>query len=55
MLQGRGLPSPLLVTKHQLLLGDDAFIKQLQATLKEGDLRELSIAHKRILALSLMQ
>ena len=55
VLQGRGLPSPLLATKHQLLLGDDAFIKQHQATLKEGDLRELSIAHKRILALSLME
>ena len=55
VLQGRGLPSPLLATKHQLLLGDEAFVKQHQATLKEGDLRELSIAHKRILALSLAE
>lgn len=53
VMQGRGLPSPLLATKHQLLLGDDAFVKQHQATLQEGDLRELSIAHKRVLALSL--
>jgi len=55
VLQGRGLSSPLLAVKHQLLLGDVAFIKQHQATLKEGDLRELSIAHKRILALSLAE
>ncbi|MBI3712205.1 MAG: transposase [Burkholderiales bacterium] len=53
VLQGRGLSSPLLATKHQLLLGDDAFVKQHQATLQEGDLRELSIAHRRALALSL--
>ena len=47
VLQGRGLPSPLLATKHQLLLGDDAFVKQHQAIMQEGDLRELSIAHKQ--------
>jgi hypothetical protein len=53
VLQGVGLASPLLATKHQLLLGDDDFIKQHQATMQEGDMRELSIAHKRSLALSL--
>jgi putative transposase len=55
VLQGVGLPSPLLGTKHQLLLGDDDFVKQHQASLQEGALRELSIAHKRSLALSLAE
>jgi putative transposase len=55
VLQGRALSSPLLAVKHPGLLGDDAFVKQHHATLKEGDLRELSIAHKRILALSLAE
>lgn len=55
VLQGLGLASPLLATKHQLLLGDEDFVKQHQATLQEGDLRELSIAHKRSLALSLAE
>ena len=53
VLQGRGLPSPLQASKHQLLLGDENFIRQHHATLQEGNLRELSIAHKRVLALSL--
>ena len=53
VLQDVGLDSPLLATKHQLLLGDEDFVKQHQATLQEGNLRELSIAHKRSLALSL--
>jgi putative transposase len=44
VLQGCGLLSPLLAVRHQPLLGDNTFIKQHQ---------ELSIAHKRILALSL--
>ena len=51
--QGQGLPSPLLQTKHQLFLGDESFVKQIQAQLKDDELRELSIAHKRSLALSL--
>lgn len=51
--QGHGLPSPLLATKHQLFFGDEDFVKQFQAELQECNLRELSIAHKRSLALSL--
>jgi putative transposase len=53
VLQGIGQSSPLLATKHQLLLGDENFVKRYQATMHEGNLRELSIAHKRSLALSL--
>jgi len=55
VLQGCGLSSPLLATKHQLLLGDDGFVKKHQLELKDDDLRELSIAHKRIFALSLAE
>ncbi len=51
--EGHGLPSPLLATRHQLYLGDDAFVAQhRQETLPE-QLRELSLAHKRSLALPL--
>lgn len=53
VLQGIGRPSPLLATKHQLLLGDEDFVRQHQANIQDGNLRELSIAHKRSLALSL--
>jgi putative transposase len=28
VLEGKGLPSPLAQTRHQLLLGDDAFIER---------------------------
>lgn len=53
--EGIGEASPLLATKHQLLLGDDAFVKEHQANLQQNDLRELSIAHKRSMALSLAE
>jgi hypothetical protein len=55
VLEGIGEASPLLATKHQLLLGDDAFVKEHQANLQQNDLRELSIAHKRSMALSLAE
>lgn len=53
VLQGCCLPSPLLQTEHQLPLGDETFVKQFHAQLNDHELRELSIAHKRSLALSL--
>jgi putative transposase len=55
VLEGVGGVSPLLATKHQLLLGDDAFVKEHQTILRKNDLRELSIAHKRSMALSLAE
>lgn len=51
--EGHGLASPLMATRHQLLLGDDDFVKQHQTEMKQSDLREVSIAHRRSLALSL--
>jgi putative transposase len=54
VLQGIGQASPLLATKHQLLLGDDAFVSEHRASFEGCDLRELSMAHKRSMALSLI-
>ena len=51
--QGKGLASPLLATKHQLLLGDAPFIERHRAALKPEALREVSIAHRRSVALPL--
>ena len=57
--EGIDFPLPLLATKHQLLLGDQEFIKQhqqkLQQELQQDNLREVSIAHRRSLALSLQE
>ena len=45
--------SPLDQTRHQSLLGDDNFIGQYKQNKKPEALREISKAHRRILALSL--
>ncbi|MBL4608137.1 MAG: transposase [Pseudomonadales bacterium] len=50
VLEGRGLSSPLVETKHQLLLGDEAFIAQHQDEVESERLREFSKAHRRSLA-----
>lgn len=53
VMEGRGLPSPMLDTRHQLLLGDDAFVERHRQTINSEELREVSKAHRRTLALSL--
>jgi REP-associated tyrosine transposase len=53
VMEGKGLPSPLDQTRHLLLLGDDNFIGQYKQNKKPEALREISRAHRRILALSL--
>ena len=53
VMEGKGLPSPLNQTQHQLLLGDDDFAGQYKQNKKPEELREVSKAHRRILALSL--
>ncbi len=50
---GKGVPSPLLATRHQLILGDDAFVEQHHQNKAQEELRELSRAHRRSLALPL--
>lgn len=53
VMAGQGLPSPILETRHQLLLGDEAFVEgHRQATVQEN-LREVSKAQRRAAALSL--
>jgi len=53
LMEGEGVPGPLAQTRHQLLLGDDAFVARFKADPKSNELRELSKAHKRTLARSL--
>lgn len=52
---GKGVPSPLMATKHLLTLGDDDFVAQHHdVNVKaQEELRELSKAHRRSLALPL--
>ena len=53
VMAGRGLPSPMLDTRHQLLLGDNAFVERHWQTKNPEELREVSNAHRRSVALSL--
>lgn len=53
VMAGRGLPNPMLDTRHQLLLGDDAFVERHRQTKLPEALREVSKAHRRSVALSL--
>ena len=53
VLEGQGLPSPLDQTRHQLFLGDDAFVDQYKQDKKPEELREVSKAHRKSVALSL--
>lgn len=52
---GKDLPSPLNNVRHQLLLGDDDFVERYREDRKPEDLRELSKAHRRSLALPLSE
>ena len=52
---GKGLPSPLLETRHQLLLGDDAFVERHKAALSSAPLRGVSKAQRRAVAMTLAQ
>lgn len=53
VMAGKGAPSPLLATRHQLILGNDAFVEQHHQNKAHEELRELSKAHRRSLALPL--
>ncbi|WP_422980589.1 hypothetical protein [Undibacterium sp. Ji49W] len=53
VLDGVGLTSPLLATRHQLLLGDDEFVEKHQPQLGPEDLRDVPIAHRRAISLPL--
>lgn len=53
IMQGKGLPSPLEKTRHQLILGDAAFVEQFRESKNTDQLREVSKAQKRIQAKTL--
>jgi len=53
--QGKGLPSPLEETRHQLILGDDAFIEQFRDIRNVNQLQEFSKSHKRTLVMTLAE
>jgi len=53
VMAGRDLPSPMLETRHQLLLGDQAFVEGHRKACPPEDLLEVSKAHRRSIAWSL--
>ena len=53
VMAGRDLPSPILETRHQLLLGDQAFVDRYRQAHAPENLREVSKAHRSSLAWSL--
>ena len=54
VLEGQGFPDPKEQIKHQMFLGNDEFIiERRQTTEKPVNLREVSKAHKRSVALTL--
>ena len=55
VMDGVGKSSPLKDVRHQLLLGDDDFVKQYNEQKKPEELREVSMAHRRSLALPLSE
>jgi len=55
VMAGKGLPSALQQTRHQLVLGDDAFVERHGQKKEAETLREISKAHRKSVALTLDQ
>lgn len=55
VMEGGGLRSPLDQTRHQLLLGDNAFVERYGQAKTSEELREVSKVQRRAVALSLDQ
>ena len=53
IMDGRGIPSPLKLTRHQLLLGDDNFVAQHIKAQRAESLRDLSNTQRRTFTLTL--
>lgn len=53
VMEDKGLPSPMLDTRYQLLLGDNAFVERHRQTRNPEELREVSKAHRKMIALSM--
>jgi putative transposase len=54
VMAGNGAPSPLEQTRHQVLLGDDAFVERWQQNTAPNELREVSKVQRRAVALALV-
>ena len=55
VMEGKGLPDPKEQIKHQMFLGNNRFIDEHRQTIEKPEkLREVSKAHKRSIALSLI-
>lgn len=50
VLSGLSKPSPLLLARHQVLLGDDTFVTKYQDNSKNDQLRDISKAQRKALA-----
>ena len=55
VMAGKGLPSPMLDLRHQLLRGDDAVVELHKVALSGAPLREVSKAQRRAVAMTLPQ
>ncbi|MCP4410822.1 MAG: addiction module toxin RelE, partial [Gammaproteobacteria bacterium] len=53
IMEGKGIPSPLKLTQHQLLLGDESFVAQHKKAQKPKSLRDVSKAQRRAFTLTL--
>ena len=53
ILEGKGVASPLKDARHQLLLGDDAFVERDRTKTRPEKVQEVSKAHRRSLAMPL--
>lgn len=53
VMAGKGLNSPMKDTRHQLLLGDNAFVEHHRPTKNPEELREFPKAQRKLVALSL--
>jgi hypothetical protein len=53
VLSGLNKPGPLLQARHQVLLGDESFVSKYQNESKSDQLRDISKAQRRAIALKL--
>jgi REP element-mobilizing transposase RayT len=55
VMDGIGSGSPLRAVRHQLILGDTAFVRQHHGLISDAPLRDVSKAQRRMVALSLAE
>jgi len=55
VMEGKGLPSPLKATRHQLILGDDKFVDRIREESNSDHLEETPRAQRRVMAKTLAE